>query len=243
MKLPFFPLKKPKNPGDFEIYYDKEWLERHSYFSDHRTRFIESWLFVEHLPWNGSCVIDIGGAGPISTYAHHVYNAQLLTTSHDLRFRSDIPDNTADIVLCTETIEHIKDVESSHISDLEAFNYSGVNNLLADIVRISKPNASIFITTPNSSSLISLTKWLAKQPLLMDSRHVREFTLEDLGDKCKKAGMKSEKIITKNTWSEYKGHQLETINKFVAGMGYGIDDRGDNILALFTNDKGRYQSQ
>ena len=148
-----------------------------------------------------------------------------------------MPDSFADIVLCTEPIEHIKDINSDSIVDLEAFNWSGVNNMLADIARTSKYGAKVFITTPNSSSYISLSKWLKKQPLMMDPRHVREFTVSELEEKCSNAGLKKLAISTINTWSTFNDRQMSAYVKLLEDTNHNVEDRGDNILAIFTVQK------
>lgn len=237
--MPIFSIcKKPPPNGDrevFELYYQSEWLNRHSYFADHQKRFLESWSVVKQLPWSNAVVLDIGGVGPLASFAGKRFGSQLLSTSNDLRKRFPIESNVADIVLCTETIEHIKDLDSDAISDLEAFNYSGIKNMLAEIARIGKPGAKVFISTPNSSSMISLCKWLDCEPLMMDARHVRELTASDLIAQCEACGLETDEVKIVDTWTtKALEERVRPLVSALRALGYDVEHRADNILALFT---------
>lgn len=204
-----------------------------SYFSVHQTRFIESWAFLHKLQWSDKKVLDVGGIGPIAQYACIKFGAIVSETKDDLRGSLDLQDNSFDIILCTETIEHIKDVDSTTLIDLEAFNFSGVLNMLRELNRIGRNGCKVFITTPNASSFITLYKWVKREPLLMDPNHVREFTVRDLEQKCRSANLILISIKTINTWGTNFGSELHLLQSLLEKDGYDLSDRGDNIFGLF----------
>lgn len=221
----------------FSQYYESQWLKRDNYFSIHEARFVESWDFLSHLPWDGRDVLDIGGIGPLADFASTQLRARTSETKTDLRSALPFADSSFDIIFCTETIEHIKDIESDDIRDLEAFNFSGIMNMLSEFRRIGRQNSLIFITTPNSSSFVTLHKWISAEALFMDPQHVREFTVTDLKEKCEAAQLVPIRVETKDTWSRAFGLPLAQLKQTLIKAGYSMDGRGDNILGLFRNNK------
>jgi len=148
----------------FEAYYDAKWTPMHDYFGFHRRRFVESMEFIYSFVESHSRVADLvqpgDGPGPLAEFLSIDKKASLNLITTDLRQPLDVADSDCDVVLCTETIEHIKDKESTRIVELERFNYSGVDNMLSEIARILRPQGLLFITTPNSASFTNLYKWL-----------------------------------------------------------------------------------
>lgn len=143
----------------FELYYESEWIQRGAYFIHHRRRFVQTWDAVAGLGLLGGRVLDAGGVGPVAAYLASI-GWEVHGTDVDLRGPLPFSDQSFDLVLCTEVIEHIKDVESSELRDLEAFNYSGVMTMLSELRRTLRPGGLLLVTTPNASSLHMLGKWI-----------------------------------------------------------------------------------
>jgi hypothetical protein len=217
----------------FERYYEREWLGMDSYFFVHRRRFISSWGAISGISWKGARVLDVGGVGPLAAFARDCFGAAAFESKDDLRGHVQFNNDEFDVILCTETIEHIKDIDSPDIVDLEAFNYSGVANMLREFVRIGKNGCKVFVTTPNASSFITLHKWLNRELLLMDPKHVREFTIRDLALQCEGAGLTTLWIQAADTWEEHFGEAVQKAQTLLRGAGYDMRDRGDNIFGLF----------
>lgn len=89
---------------------------------------------------------------------------------------SDIPeaDNSFDVVVCAEVIEHIYDID----------------HCLTEIKRVLKPGGKAIITTPNFSFWRYRIKCLlGRMPqILKDPRHVHAFTHDFLAAKCYNIG-------------------------------------------------------
>ena len=68
-----------------------------------------------------------------------------------------VKDNTADMVICTEVIEHINDPK----------------RLISEIARISKVNSKLLISTPNGESLFSKIQKLLPIKRFHDWRYIK----------------------------------------------------------------------
>lgn len=217
----------------FAEYYDGKWLGTASYFQVHRSRFLQTWDFVRKLGLvRSGTVLDIGGVGPIAAYLAEQRGWSLSQTTGDLRHDlKEIGSGEFDLVMCTETIEHIKDRESGEIRDLEAFNFSGVHSLLNELKRSVKPTGFVVVTTPNANSYISLHKWLIGEALMMDPQHVREFSVQDLKSAMERCGLRVVLTEVTTSWDEQFGGALGELKKRLHGMKeLSRVPRGDNIM-------------
>lgn len=219
---------------EFIQYYDRIYLGSAEYFEVHRDRFIESWRFLaDHGLAESRTVMDVGGIGPLSAFMRDRYQRAVRETKSDLRYTLDIESNSCELVICTETIEHIKDRESSSISDLESFNFSGIDSLLLELNRICTPSGAVFISTPNANSFITLHKWLHGEALFIDPNHVRELSVADLRAHALTAGFEVQTLGTVNTWRRQFGHAVEALSKALAALHGSVGvARGCNIFAL-----------
>lgn len=223
---------------EFTRYYDQQWLSQASYFEVHRLRFLQTWDFVQRLPLpDTGRVLDVGGIGPIAAYLSEFKGWACAETRCDLRYPLSAtslspgppPPDQFDLVLCTETIEHIKDRESSDIADLEGFNYSGIRSLLQELRRVARPLGSVVISTPNSNSYITLQKWLSGELLLMDPAHVREFSMKDLLRVVAESALHLQNAVTIDSWDHQFGDSVKKLRSRLGGLDRDVE-RGDNLL-------------
>ena len=222
----------------FETYYDKKWVPMHEYFGFHKRRFVDSVEFLDPFVEPYSHIADLvqpgDGPGPIAEFFSLEKNAALTLITTDLRERLQVSDSHCNVVLCTETIEHIKDRESSKIFDLERFNYSGVDSMLLEIHRILKPEGMLFITTPNSLSFTQLYKWLMGELPYMDANHIREYTVSLLNEVCARNGFGPIAIELRNSWGNVPANILADLEQLLASCPVKRDlQREENIYALY----------
>lgn len=217
----------------FAQYYENEWVHQHAYFAHHRQRFLQTWDAVTDLGLAPGHLLDVGGVGPIASYlARTGWRAE--GTSAELRGPLPLPDSAFDLILCTEVIEHIKDLDSSALHDLEAFNYSGVKSMLRELRRALRPQGLLLITTPNAASWHMLAKWLYGELLLADPNHVREFTPFELVRVAGLCGLRPVRIKTIDSWSQGQVPMLELVASAMrADASLPAVERGDNIVAIF----------
>lgn len=153
---------------------------------------------------------------------------KITTTDFDLRYNFPLPDNTYTKILCTETIEHIKDRDSKDISNISTFTYNGILNMLCECNRILTENGILFITTPNLNSYKSISKILNHENPYTFAPHNRELSVKELVNMTQKCGFQIQ-YETKNVWSEDKNF-IEISN--LLKNKFNIKDRGDNIFLI-----------
>ncbi len=228
-------VSEPGTPANaFESYYDEHFLPLHDYFDIHKLRFLHSFEILYPLVAPGSVVADLGGRGPLAVFFSADRGSNLIDVKTDLREPFDVESECCDWVICTEVIEHIKDKNSTEISELEAFNYSGVNNILSESARILRPGGKIFITTPNAASFTSLYKWLYGELPYMDPNHVREFTVDLLNEVCLKSGLELDMLDMKNSWCSVPIEALAQLERLVMSFPVKRDiSRAENIYAIY----------
>lgn len=217
----------------FEQYYDAQWVPLGPYFAHHRQRFLQTWAAVAGLAGTAGRLLDVGGVGPVASHLGQL-GWEVHGTAVDLRGPLPLPDGCFDLVLCTEVIEHIKDIESQELRDLEAFNYSGVKNMLCELRRTMRPAGALLVTTPNASSWHMLSKWLHGELLLADPAHVREFTPAELQRVARECGLALEWLKTVDSWHQGRVPMLDAVAQLLAAQAWlPALEREDNIIALF----------
>ena len=144
-------------------------------------------------------------------------------------------DETYDIILCTEVIEHMEQDPM--------FLFSEVNRLL-------KTNGLLLVTTPNIHSSRNITKMLsgADPYFYMQyrssgsrDRHNYEYSVLTLSNVVSSAGFNVEKIWTEDT---FEPPLLEHVNR-LRSIGYALPEVGDNIFCVARKDgpvRDRYPS-
>ncbi|MCC6270947.1 MAG: methyltransferase domain-containing protein [Microbacteriaceae bacterium] len=215
---------------DFQTFYDSRWLPVDPYFKVHRSRFLQTWDFVakQGLPSTGRA-LDLGGIGPLGAFVASL-GWEVDETKTDLRGALPVQTWRYDLVICTETIEHIKDQDSPKIEDLESFHFTGMSNLFGEMARVVAPNGFIVLTTPNANSFITLHKWLNGEALLMDPTHVRELCVNDIRRLAANASLKIRQLDVVNSWPEFGGSVTALRNALQRFLDGNKVERGDNIF-------------
>jgi 2-polyprenyl-3-methyl-5-hydroxy-6-metoxy-1,4-benzoquinol methylase len=219
---------------DFTGFYDARWRGRDGYFEHHRKRFLQTWdlLAAQDLVARRGTVLDVAGVGPMAD-ALAQQGWQVHATTHDLRGPQRLPAGFCDLVLCTEIVEHIKDVDSDRITDLQAFNYSGVENMLRELAGVMRPAGSLVVTTPNAVSWHTLHKWLHGELPLFEPLHVREFTPALLGEVAARCGLAIASMQVIDSWPLASEIDFAACRSLVQqNPRYAQVPRGDNIVAV-----------
>lgn len=142
------------------------------------------------------------------------------------RDRFPFADESFDVVLCCELIEHLAE-DPLH--------------MMIELNRILKWEGLVIVTTPNVSSAISIQAALrGRSPYIfghynreneyygLSDRHNREYTPDDVRVAFEASGFEVAKLFTRDTWNEPGPEVLQLL----ASTNVPLEMRGDNIFAV-----------
>ena len=142
------------------------------------------------------------------------------------RDRFPFADESFDVVLCCELIEHLAE-DPLH--------------MMIELNRILKWDGLVIITTPNVSSAISIQAALrGRSPYIfghynreneyygLSDRHNREYTPDDVRVALEASGFEVTKLFTRDTWNAPGPEVLQLL----ANTNVPLEMRGDNIFAV-----------
>lgn len=156
----------------------------------------------------GSKILDVGGNQWIQEVLEAAFQMSLdysWTNHKDFDLRKTpltAKDNTYDVVMCWETIEHLWS-----ISDDGVISFDGVRKAMAEMYRVLKPGGAIHITTTNRVCPRVFLNYLAGQEAqinctsLNHEGHAREFSGPELMMVAKGAGFRLARISSFNGYN------------------------------------------
>lgn len=186
-------------------------------------------LFTKIENINGLKVVETGGASPLSAFLS--LNNECFTTETDLRKEIDAPDSFADLIICCEVFEHIKDHEPRNFDELTSFQSSGAKKLIVELFRTLKPGAYLLLTTPNPSSHRAILNALQYKPSYIFRGHVREYTKGELLELF--ADFELVHYETQNNFSLILDSGLDVVMEKFSKLNWSNSDRGDNHIMIF----------
>jgi len=127
-------------------------------------------------------VLELGGAGVSIKFLKAKFSNWVIDNyCNDLRKKDwDIKDDSYDLVISMEVVEHLSDVNQENFEWNASFQYSGLTNCLQESNRVLKNTGRMFLTTPNALSNIIFYKMIIEDIPHQYVPHVREYTYEEL---------------------------------------------------------------
>lgn len=166
-------------------------------------------------------VLELGGQGPFSELVRAAYpDVELHHYGGDLRDPLTIPDQSFDVVVAMEVIEHVADRPMGHGLTLQ-----GMRSILSECVRVLRVGGALFLTTPNACSAWVLQRVLLHEPPLLFEQHVRELAPAELFSLVTQSGLKIERH---KCWSVWHMWDFGELFNFMERNGYETVDRGDD---------------
>jgi 2-polyprenyl-3-methyl-5-hydroxy-6-metoxy-1,4-benzoquinol methylase len=150
-------------------------------------------------------------------------------TKGDLRIDWGLPQKIADIILCTEVVEHLSDPPMGF---QDSFERIGLQNFLKLCHQTLKPGGMLFITTPNSTSIIHLKNILAGYTPWYYKLHVREYSKRELVSLLEDARFYITKIKTVHCLTSHTEEDYTPIYFTLLQHQYETSDRGDDIFIV-----------
>lgn len=190
-----------------------------------RVRFAKTLQWLDVVEPEGRRVLELGAHSIASSILReHARAESWLNTDFDLRDPFPLPDQSFDLVVSTEVIEHIGDR-----TFFAETTFEGVRQVLAECRRILRPGGQMLMTTPNAHSTWVIQRALLRQPPLLHDHHYREYTVEEIRAFVAEAGFELLLTATEQVWHHW---DFAPIERFMAGNGYSLEDRGDDTFIL-----------
>ncbi|HBK07399.1 MAG TPA: hypothetical protein DDZ81_16360 [Acetobacteraceae bacterium] len=205
--------------------------------TSHMVRFIETFIRVKkHLaPDQDTALVEVGH---LSLLARFMKNCGYNVTPclGDFRYKLEGAPETADVLFAFEVFEHVKDQDSTFISDIDIFNFSGINRFLQECRRLLKRDGTLVITTPNICSLHSLVNLVEYKNPLTFYPHVKEYSPQDVIDLCARNGMRLVKFEAFFAYYYLGGDRQKAMEQYILKPGFAAENRGDCSFFIFCRD-------
>jgi hypothetical protein len=181
-------------------------------------------------------VLNVGGPSLLTDFLMDGWRQTVFSsTVGDLRLKwgvNPMPDPNGglfDLVLCTEVIEHISDVPSDRIEDIDTFKMSGAKNLLERMKLCVSKTGYVVLTTPNSASWESIRRVLGLENAHQYEGHLHEYAHNEL----LRLVAPYYRVVRDETWNCYY-HPDPRIIAMIREAGYNANNRGDTSLLILT---------
>lgn len=205
------------------------------YDHTHRLRLTETLKRMDSVIKPAQKIVELGGISRLATFLARNDAAEVSEYTNDLRFPLDMPNDTYDMVLMLEVLEHLNDRHrpESEISEIAMFTGSGAKSCMHEVHRILKPGGHLVLTTPNASSVDTLGKVLLKLHPFQYGPHVREYTPDEVIELARSCGLELISHSTIFAWNERPGVDRKQLLEIIVSLGFEASDRGDDAIFIF----------
>jgi SAM-dependent methyltransferase len=188
--------------------------------------------WLEPLLERASTILEIGPRSPITTYLVEHRGFLVDNMERDLRYPFEAPDQSYDLVINMEVIEHLKDRDEDNADywGRTMMTWSGIKSCLGECRRVLVPGGAMLCTTPNPSSTVGIERILAHQPAMVYAPHVRELSVSELKTRLADAGFEVTRLETH--WSWHQPHEVKRVLDGLIAMGASTEHRGDNTFCV-----------
>jgi SAM-dependent methyltransferase len=220
-----------------------------AYHRSHYRRYlhtVRAWETYGKLR-RGLRVLDVGAMGGLMQRLFNVYGLGITVDAlrGDIRYPwKGLPQPRYDLVLCLETLEHLKDRPIAGLSELDAtiaFHYIGVFNFFVEARNVLRDDGVLISTTPNANGYLSLSNTLHQRPPAFFELHVHEYTAHELRALHEGAGLRVLLSDTRDAFAipTFRSKPLiKHLDAFLREHKLETHGRGDDLLFVATTAAG-----
>jgi hypothetical protein len=188
--------------------------------------------YLTELP--GKKVLETGSFCDISFFLER-QGFTCCKTSTDLRMSIDAEDDSIDLLLSLEVIEHLKDVPENGINEIVLFNGSGVRQYASEVGRVLRKGGMLVLTTPNPCSIRALELLINQQAPMIFRPHVREYSKQELLSIF--SGLENLVATTHFSFFQLKKENRKKWLDIFGQNGWDQASRGDDHFMIFRKRK------
>ena len=201
----------------------------------HKTRWLLSmdWIDQSIGLKSDSRVLEVASRNQFTELCESRFGLHIDNTDGDVRLPSKSRDKY-DVVLNMEVIEHLADNVVPHPDG--SFYKTGVRNCLANCFQALKPDGYLFLTTPNSSSMECLSRWIGYSEVMNWGYHVREYGFNETVNLLKEAGFEIVRADTMDLYVHMKSSKmslyLNWLKESIGTLGASRANRGETTFII-----------
>ena len=174
--------------------------------------------------------LEVGGASIMTDLICQYFpQLQWQNTNGDLRFPWDIKDQSVDLIVCTEVLEHLSDIPEGYG---DSFFKTGLRAALREAYRVLRPGGVMLITTPNAASVLHLESVLYGGAPWFYQLHVREYTPDEILLELQQAGFTIQRWRTVHCLTIDHQKNYSILFHLLLKYHYTVLNRGDDLFLI-----------
>lgn len=202
------------------------------YADVHQNRFNESIKYLKKFVKPGAKILEVGEATEFTEMLKEF--GEVTNTDTDIRL--SLKPGKYDVIISTEILEHLKDLEPSELdfSQLSTWNYTGVKSFLELCKKALKKDGIIFISTPNVSTYKCIANLLYGEAPFMYHPHVREMSEKELDSVFSDCGYTVKDKTFIDVWNSHGVSDWfkKSVDELAKKAGSKYTHREDNIFLI-----------
>jgi SAM-dependent methyltransferase len=211
----------------YEEDYTQAWLKHHA----ERLYLTHQWLrelLASLLSRDGLVGLECGDPTIVTDFLLEDFpEVTWRSYNQDLREPWTIEEQSLDVILCTEVLEHLSDPPEGFQTQ---FIKTGLKSALRQVYRALKPGGIFFATTPNGASVYHMMAIGQGASPWLCTPHVREYSIHELGAELTEAGLELVKWRAIHCMTVPYEFDYTPLFRYLLEQGHPTDNRGDDLF-------------
>lgn len=209
------------------------------YIKMHLLRYKISMCYIKILLENCNTLLELGNKNYFCEIIKNIFpHIHIDYVEEDLRYDFLLNiENKYDVILCMETIEHIKDreiyndIKNIKTFHLESFVGDGILSMLNNCNRLLKPHGKLFLTTPNLNGYRNIRQLIKYEHPFGYEPHPRELTKKNVIGFLQKTNYEIDKCDFFDCWPFISIEEQQLIDK-LCSVYTTVNERQDDMFFI-----------